>query len=135
MSEYTSIQIGKDIKQKLDLCKGINNNSYNTIIAKLLEQSGGVIVEDVVEIQREQVAFTLKYFDNNDNNKIRDITYLELANAKVGEVFTVIDYPVGEGWLNSKATVLVKDGYTVILLVEEFDENSCIKTVVHVELF
>lgn len=135
MSKYTSIMVTKEVKQKLDLSKGLNNLSYTKIIEKLLEQSGGAIVEDVVEIQREQTAFTLKYFDEQGNNKINDVSYLDLKNAKRGDVFTVTDKPVGTGWVNSRAKVLVKDGCTVVLLVEEFTVRDSVKSLVHVELF
>lgn len=135
MSKYKSIQITENTKQKLDLCKGINNLSYNNIIENLLAQSGGTIVEDVITITREHTAFILKYFDNMENCKTRDVTFKDLHDSKPGDVFKVIEEPIGDGWVNSKATVINKLGSMVILLVEEFNDDTCIKSVVHVELF
>ncbi len=135
MSEFTTIQITKEVRDKLDLCKGTNNLSYNDIVEKLLQQSGGVIVEDTIEIGREQVAFSLKYFDGDGGSKVRDITFRDLAAASVGDWFFVTDSVVGNDWVNSRARVVSKDSMDVILLVEEFTSSSSIKSVVHVELF
>lgn len=141
MSDYTSIQISKNTKEKLDLCKGLNNLSYNKIIERLLEQSGGVIVEDVVEIQREQTAFSLKYWDKNDNHKVRDISYVELMNANVGDMFYVVDPAsiVSNDYVTGNARVMAKWEDDVILLITETSCNKgvfdWIKSVVHISLF
>ena len=140
MSEFTTIQIKKSLRDKLDLVKGENNLSYNQIVEKLLQQSGGVIVEDTVEVGREQVALSLKYLDNTANTKIRDITFRELASASVGDVFSVVDSPLSvNDWVMSKAKVMAKENADVILLVEEISNDggrvSSIKSVVHIALF
>lgn len=140
MSEFTTIQIKKSLRDKLDLVKGTNNLSYNQIVEKLLQQSGGTIVEDTIEIGREQVAFTLKYWDNQDHHKVRDITFGELASARVGDVFTVVDNPLTvNDWVSSGARVMAKENDDVILLVEEISNDngrvSSIKSVVHIRLF
>lgn len=140
MSDYTSIQISKDTKEKLDLCKGLNNLSYNKIIERLLEQSGGVIVEDVVEIQREQTAFSLKYWDSSGVNKIRDISYAELKESRVDMDFEIDVEPAKDvDFVNAWATVKAIDGSDVILLVSEVSRRdgvvSSIKSVVHISLF
>ena len=140
MSEFTTIQIKKSLRDKLDLVKGENNLTYNQIVEKLLQQSGGVIVEDTVEVGREQVALSLKYLDNSANTKIRDVTFRELASASVGDVFNVVDTPLSANdWVMSKAKVMAKENGDVILLVNEISDNggriSGIKSVVHVALF
>ena len=140
MSEFTTIQIKKSLRDKLDLVKGENNLTYNQIVEKLLQQSGGVIVEDTVEVGREQVALSLKYLDNTANTKIRDVTFRELASANVGDVFSVVDSPLSANdWVMSKAKVMAKENNDVILLVNEISDNggriSGIKSVVHVALF
>lgn len=140
MSEFTTIQITKSLRDKLDLVKGENNLTYNQIVEKLLQQSGGVIVEDTVEVGREQVALSLKYLDNSANTKIRDVTFRELASASVGDVFSVVDNPLSANdWVMSKAKVMAKENADVILLVEEISDDagrvSSIKSVVHVALF
>ena len=140
MSEFTTIQIKKSLRDKLDLVKGENNLTYNQIVEKLLQQSGGVIVEDTVEVGREQVALSLKYLDNTANTKIRDVTFRELASASVGDVFSVVDSPLSANdWVMSKAKVMAKENDDVILLVNEISDVggriSGIKSVVHVALF
>lgn len=140
MSEFTTIQITKELRDKLDLVKGENNLTYNQIVEKLLQQSGGVIVEDTVEVGREQIALSLKYLDNSANTKIRDVTFRELASASVGDVFNVVDSPLSANdWVMSKAKVMAKENADVILLVEEISDDagrfSSIKSVVHVALF
>ena len=140
MSEFTTIQIKKSLRDKLDLVKGENNLSYNQIVEKLLQQSGGTIVEDTIEVGREQVALSLKYLDNTANTKIRDITFRELASASVGDVFSVVDSPLSvNDWVMSKAKVMAKENADVILLVEEISNDdgrvSSIKSVVHIALF
>ena len=44
MSDFTTIQITKDLKQKLDLIKGGKNIKYNDLIENLLQQLGGTYV-------------------------------------------------------------------------------------------
>ena len=138
MSEFTTIQIKKDVKQRLDLVKGENRLNYNTIIEKLLEQSGGRIVEDVITIKREQIAFTLKYWDN-ERQINNDVSYVDLSKSKIGDEFIACENPTGDKWVNSGAKVVARDGDEIILIAEEvnFDagEVSSFKSVVHVSLF
>ena len=138
MSEFTTIQITKEVKQKLDLVKGENNNTYNTIIEKLLKQSCGVVVEDTLEIAREQVAFTLKYISDTEQ-KIRDVTYYELANMRVNDVITAWDSPVASSYVNSSVRLMAKFNDDVVLLLEDVSCNngnvSRLKSLIHVVLF
>ena len=48
-----------------------------------------------------------------------DITFGDLMNCDVGEVFTAESNPEGYDWVNSSAKVLAKDGADVILKVTE----------------
>jgi len=140
MSEFTTIQITKEVRQKLDLCKGTNNLTYNQIVERLLEQSGGTIVEDTIEIQREQVALTLNYWDKN-RTILHDITYNALKDAGVGNKFTANDeIPVDVNeFMNSTAEVLVSNDVEVVLAVEEVNYRkgkvSSIRSLVHIVLF
>ena len=140
MSEFTTIQIKKSLRDKLDLVKGENNLSYNQIVEKLLQQSGGVIVEDTIEVGREQVALSLKYWDNLNRTKVTDITYGDLANTVVGMTYVAEEFPDTDlEFINSTAKVMANDGSDVILLVEESScrkgKVSSIKSVVHICLF
>lgn len=140
MSEFTTIQIKKSLRDKLDLVKGENNLTYNQIVEKLLEQSGGVIVEDTVEVGREQVALSLKYWDNTGAIKMHDITYGDLANTVVGMTYVAEEFPDNRwDYVNSTAKVISVDSADVVLLVEESScskgKVSSIKSLVHVALF
>ena len=139
MSEFTTIQITKDIRQKLDLVKGENNLTYNQIVENLLQQTGGVVVEDVIEVGREQVALSLNYWDD-DQSKVTDITFGDLANTVVGMVYVAEEFPDSNvDYVNCTAKVMAIDGCDVLLLVTE---SSCcngkvsdIKSIVHINLF
>lgn len=118
MSNFTTIQITKDVKQKLDLMKGENNETYNSLIINLLDQAGGVFVEDIVRFQREKVAFTLEYIDDTSDKSV-DVSFYDLHTSKVGQIFKVVDKPVGVNWSNSTAEVLVRKGHDIILLITD----------------
>lgn len=137
-NNYVSMSISRETKELLNKIRGDKNISYSKIIQNLIEQTGGVIVDDVLEIQREKVAFTLKFW-NETSNKVRDVSFYDLRGVPVGTVFYVVDEPVGESWVNSSAKVLAKDGENVILLMTETSNQHgvlhTVETVVHVCLF
>jgi len=144
MSEFTTIQISKETKQKLDLMKGENNLSYNKLIENLLQQAGGTYVEDVITIQRDNVALSLKYWETvtggMNNVMIYDVTFQEIKHSPVGAVFTAnADVDKSLDFVNSVAEVVAKNGDDVILLVKEFScvngSVSSVSSVVHVNLF
>lgn len=137
--DYTSVMIKKSTKQQLDALKGGKSISYSKVIENLIQQTGGTIIEDVITIP-PAIAFTLKYW-NKENNKtnILDITFGDLMNCDVGEVFMAESNPEGYDWVNSSAKVLAKDGADVILKVTEVNckdgKFSSVKSVVHLQLF
>lgn len=122
MSEFTTIQITKDLKQKLDLNKGENNNTYNIIIEKLLEQSGGVIADDVAEIQREQTAIPLIYYDDDGQN-VLNVSFLDLIGADIGATWVANENPAGN-FVNTKAEVIWKHTGEVIVRIIEARRNN-----------
>lgn len=135
--KFTSVMIKKSTKDKLDQCKQGKSISYSKVIENLLEQTGGVIVEDVITIE-PAVALSLKYWDEN-TSKVLDITFGDLANAKVNDMFKPVSVPEGANWVNSSAKVLATDGSDVILKVVETSckggKFSGIESVVHIKLF
>lgn len=140
MSEFTTIQIRKDTKTKLDLMKAENKNSYDVLIQNLLAQAGGAYVDDIITVNRDKVAMSLKYWeDDNDNVKIHDITFEDLRVQPVGTVFTANANPVGRNYVNCVAEIVAKRGADVILLVKEFGAVDgvidVVSSVVHVNLF
>ena len=138
MSEFTTIQITNELKDKLTAIKKKNGKKYNDIIEDLLYNMGSE-VDDVITLEREAVAFSLKYWNNQDDYKIFEVTYKYLKGLSVGDIITVCDNPVGDEWVNSSAQVIYHNGEDVILMVEEISNNhdnvNCIKSVVHVKLF
>jgi len=139
MSEITTIQIKKNTKEKLDLLKKNNDlKSYDELIRKLLDQNAGSIVEDVITINRDSTALSLKYWDD-DNFKSYDVTFQELKVEPVGTVFTANPKPVADNFVNSIAEIVMKKGDDVVLLVKEISctdgKVDSISSVVHVNLF
>lgn len=136
--DFTSLSVSKKTKEMLMKVKGDKNISYSKIIQNLIEESGGVIVEDVVTIQREKVAFTLKYW-NDETTRVYDVTYADLASDDIGTMYIAENNPRGDSFVNSRAEIVYKDYNDVLLMVEEVkrenDEVSRLKSVVHVYLF
>ena len=89
----TTIKIHTETKQKLDAYKASNDNiTYDDVIQSLLRKVGGTIVDDVEEIKREPIAFSLDHNGYDaDGNRIefteRPITFRELEDSKVGDTF------------------------------------------------
>lgn len=140
MSEFTTIQIRKDTKQKLDLMKAENKNSYDKLIQNLLSQAGGSFVEDVITVNHDKVAMSLKYWEHDNSNvKINDITFYDLRVKPVGTVFTANPSPSGSDYVNCVAEIVARRGDDVVLLVKEFGcvagVVDVISSVVHVNLF
>lgn len=149
MSDFTTIQIRKETKQKLDLMKAENKESYDKLIQNLLSQTGGAFVEDVITVNRDRVAMSLKYWeidapktDSNQktkNFKSYDITFQELKMEPVGTTFTANPQPADDNFINSVARIVAKDGDDVILLVKEVSfinkKYDAVSSVVHVNLF
>lgn len=141
MSEFTTIRITKEVKNQLEVIKSTRGLKYNDIIKELLQIKAGEIVNDVITIEREQIALTLKYWEHHtDTIRVYDITYLILMNSKVGTVFAAEPSPnSNEDFVNSVAEIVYKKGDDVILLVKEINhvqgEWSTISSTVHVKLF
>lgn len=138
MSKFTTIQITKDLKDKLTEIKKREHMKYNDIIEGLLVNRG-TDVDDVVTVEREQVAFSLKYWNDEGDYKVFDVTYKYLRGLKHGESFVAFNRPSGKKWINSGAEVIYHDGEDVVLLTEEVsydnEEITRLKSVVHVKLF
>ncbi len=142
MSDYTTIQINKNLKKKLEeLKKETGRNRYDEVIEDLL--TGGKIIDDVITIERELVAFTLNYWHENGETIKKDITYAELRNSIIGDEFIACDYnifPIGD-YVNSSAKVIaiVNNGEDIILMVTEKSRRNqkleYVKSVVHVKMF
>lgn len=147
MSEFTTIMISQETKQKLDYLKAENKTSYDKLLNKLISESGGSHVDDVITIQRDSTALSLKYWEiittmdhtNTANFTSYDVTFQELKVEPVGTVFTANPHPCPDNFVNSIAEIVYRKGDDVILLVKEL---SCINgvvdsisSVVHVNLF
>lgn len=142
MSEFTTIQITKDLKQKLDLMKGEKNIKYNDLIENLLQQAGGTYVDDVITITRDTTALSLKYWQTEGptNTMFYDITFQELKVEPVGTVFSANPKPnKNVDFVNSTAEICFKSGDDVLLLVKEISCTdgvvNSMASVVHINLF
>ena len=140
MSDFTTIQIRKETKQKLDFMKSENKETYDKLIQNLLEQAGGTWVDDVITVNRDSVALSLKYWETKgDKSLVYDITFQELKLEPVGTVFTANPEPDNDNFINSVARIVAKEGDDVILLVREISCHEgrfdSLSSVVHVNLF
>ena len=142
MSEYTTIQVTKDVRDKLESIKSVKGKKYNEVIKDLLENKRGELVDDVITIERESVALTLRYWkmDNENDERVFDITYSMLRDSEVGTVFQAEEYPDNSVcYINCSAEIVFRRGEDVLLLVKEFINKNkgcdCVNSVVHVKLF
>ena len=142
MSEFTTIQVTKDVRNKLDVKKSATGKKYNDVIEDLLENAGGSVVNDVITINRDTTALSLKFWevDNPASSKFYDITFQELKVEPVGTKFTANDTLAKDtDYVNSNAEIVYRKGDDVILLVEEVSfldgVFNKINSVVHVNLF
>lgn len=89
----TTIKLHDKTKEKLDIYKEGNSNiTYDDAIQSLLRKVGGTVIDDVEEIKREPIAFSLDHNGYDaDGNRIefteRPVTFSELENSKVGDTF------------------------------------------------
>ena len=141
MVKFTTIQITTDVKKKLEKIKNEKKVRYNTILEHLLKLYGGVILDDVEEISRESVAFSLSYYELNNPTKVKSlpITFRDLESAKVGDYFIANAEPNDVDYVNWRAEVVSKIEYDVIVLLSEME---CINghlnkntRILHVNLF
>ena len=107
--EYTNIRIKKSSKDKMKVLQSVSGLTYSEIIEKLITGMGGMIQEDIITIQREQVAFTLNYWDNDKTIK-KDVTYWDLHNSDVGDIFKItFDEDLPDNYITSFAEVISKE--------------------------
>ena len=107
--EYTNIRIKKSSKDKMKVLQSVSGLTYSEIIEKLITGMGGMIQEDIITIQREQVAFTLNYWDNDKTIK-KDVTYWDLHNSDVGNIFKItFDEDLPDNYITSFAEVISKE--------------------------
>lgn len=146
MSNITTMKISKENRDKLKLLAKNDKKSLDAVLSDLLAVNGGEIINDVLTIDREKTALSLKYWEtkNNSSNKkynfhIYDITFKQLKESVVGVKFVAYDNPAEKNFITSVAEIIFKRGDDVVLLVKEIfnDEGELdfINTVVHVKLF
>ena len=140
MPEWRSIAVYPATKTKVDHIKKATGKSYDTIINDLLINSG-IEVDDVVTIERDKVAVSLKFFYNDEPEvKIKDVTFQMLREAPVGAVFIAEPSARGVDYMNSWCELVFKRDEDVILLCTEryCDEDGLIQdntSVVHIKYF
>lgn len=149
-NEMTTVKVTKANRDRL---KQINpDKSINDIITELIENQPGMQVDDVITIDRDPVALTLKYweilpvqtFDDEIPSKIgdiktRDVTYKELHQQPVGTKFMANPVTPGENYFHSTAEIVSKSQEDIILRVSEVSNRQGIvdvlNSVVHIRLF
>ena len=137
MTEYTTIQISKQLKDQLNKLKiETGRNRYDEVIEDLI--AGGKILPDVKSKVREPIAFTLKAYRKTEPEtpKYFNVTYHDLKNSDVG---TLIAYDFHESCYSEYAEILYKNDNEVILRVTHVElENNIIdeySEILHIRLY
>ena len=122
MSDFTSIQVTKDLKEQLGKIKDANNyKSYQEAIEQLIE--GNVSAKEYEVIHRDPIALTLECveLDETGNGYLYDkkeISYQELKNAQNGDIFAP-QLSETEFFMFQNATVVYMDNSFVLLKIHE----------------
>ena len=127
MSDYTSIPVSKEIKEKLTKIKESNNyNNYNEVLNDLLKDT--VNVKDYTLIPHDNIAYTLHktLLDEQDNiifEDTRNITYNDLQYAEIGDDFSPRKTHSGHYSLQT-AKVVYKSSKLILLYITEKTNTS-----------
>lgn len=125
----TTIKLHDKTKEKLDIYKASNDNiTYDDVVCSLLRKVGGTIVDDIHEIKREQVAFSLDHNGYDaDGNRIefteRLVTFSELADSKVGDTFESEESNL-VNQRNEIAEVVIKSDKDILIRLCTIYENE-----------
>ena len=137
MTEYTTIQISKELKDQLNTLKlETGRNRYDEVIEDLI--TGGKILPDITSKIREPIAFTLKAYRKREPEtpKYFNVTYHDLKNNPSG---TFIAYDFHESCYSEHAEILYKTEHEVILRVTHVElENNIIREdseILHIRLY
>lgn len=125
MSEYTTIRISKKTKNNLDKLKGNRSIKYDAIIGELLKRNGGLVANDVIKLEREPVALTLRYITPKTEDFL-EITYRDLRDSNVGDWFKIEPQANDSECFFNEALVVYHSDDVVALMVRtvETDQNN-----------
>ena len=139
MSEFTTIRIKKETREKIDKLRG--NITTSDYLEDIINEIGGVKIDDVTEIKRDAIAEVLDFVDYNNpaNNRRYAICFQELKSSRVRDVYTAERNPTSQHYMNMEAEVLFKDDISVVLRVIESAVDGSTKLIntrlVHIDLF
>ena len=141
MVDYTTVRIRKASLEKINKMKG-EDGSVAEVIEKLLETVDGCNIDDVIEVKRDNVAIPLEYtiFDKNDiKASVFEVTFQDLRQSKVGDVFYANPNPSDKKYMNDIAEVLFVDARSALVRVTEIVKNgrneSSVTHLEHIDLF
>ena len=138
MVEYTTVRIKKSSLDLLNKLKG-ENGSVANVVEHLIEMIDGCTIEDIIEIKRDAIAIQLEYvtFDGKGNfiaQSVYNITFDELRNCKVGDMFYANSNPADDTYMNDSAEVIFADDRSVLVRVTEtVKTDKGFQTIVHME--
>ena len=141
MVDYTTVRIRKASLEKINKMKG-EDGSVAEVIENLLKTVDGCNIDDVIEVKRDNVAIPLEYtiFDKNDiKASVFEVTFQDLRQSKVGDVFYANPNPSDKKYMNDIAEVLFVDARSALVRVTEFVKNgrneSSATHLEHIDLF
>ena len=141
MVDYTTVRIRKASLEKINKMKG-EDGSVAEVIENLLKTVDGCNIDDVIEVKRDNVAIPLEYtiFDKNDiKASVFEVTFQDLRQSKVGDVFYANPNPSDKKYMNDIAEVLFVDARSALVRVTEIVKNgrneSSVTHLEHIDLF
>ena len=138
---YKNIPVKPETKHKIDTIKSATGKNYDEIINDLI-QKDGIIIDDVIMIDRDDVALTLNYYEHNNTEEIisADVMFSSLKNSDVGTIFSAkedLDFDLD--FVNQSVEIVYKRGDDIILVLTEINsfKDTVVKSkeVIHVNLF
>ena len=74
---YKNIPVKPETKHKIDTIKSATGKNYDEIINDLIQKEG-MIIDDVILVDRDDVAVTLNYYNHNNVDEIEAVEQLRL---------------------------------------------------------
>ena len=135
---YTTIRIRESSRQKLEKLGDGTGLTMSDIIEKVLSTIYGTTIDDITNIHRDAIAFSLQYYDlETKEMQFRDISFQELKMGKVGDKYCVAEptnhcqYEIAEILFVDESSVFVRVSETVT----GEEQNITVHDLIHIDLF
>lgn len=141
MEKYSTISIKPSTKEKLKLIVKKQDSSYDKVLNEVLGD-GGLKIDDVIKVEREQIAEILKYFEFGNAEKFvsKEVTYKMLRMDPIGTVYMANENPNRNvEYVNDICELCYRNGDDVIVMRHQIHYKNGnfdgFKEVLHFNLF